>query len=79
MAYKKLTTEAASKEFEGARAHMVSAKDDPNDPTSFNLAFAINAYFRSMALAQIEMLNGLNDLLERIDRIETRLNIQPRP
>lgn len=75
MAVKKHSTDAAAKSFEKARGFALSAKNDPNDPASPNLLAALHEYFTSIASAQVVTVEGINDLLERVDRIETKLNL----
>jgi len=79
MTFKKLTVHGPSKDFDDARARMISAKDDPNDPMSYNVAFALNAYFRAVIGLEGELIDGLNQLLEKVDGIEKKLNISSRP
>lgn len=67
----KINTEEAKKHFETARSFATAAKNDQNDPASPNLIRAIHEYFTSVAAGQVQMVNGINDLLERVDRIET--------
>jgi hypothetical protein len=73
MAYTEITTGESEKNFERGRAYMLAAVQDPNDPTSQNFMHALHEYIRSILAAEVAMVKGLNDVLERVDRIETIL------
>jgi hypothetical protein len=73
MAYTEITTGDAGKFHDAAIGFANAAKNDPNDPASENLMRAIDNYFTAIGIAQNEMVRGLNDILERVDRIETLL------
>ncbi len=74
MAHTEVTTGESQKNFERGRAYMSAAVQDPNDPTSQNFMHALHDYILSILAAEVEVVKGLNDLLERVDRIETTLN-----
>ena len=74
MAVKKISTSGAHKSWDSATAYLVNAQNDPKDPVSWNLSRALNNYFHAVGTVQAAMVEGLNDLLERVDRIETKLD-----
>jgi 2-phosphoglycerate kinase len=74
VAVKKLTTTLAASQFEAARAYLTKAKDDPNDTMSVNVMFGIHAHFTGVAAGVDQLISGINDVLERLERIETKLN-----
>ena len=74
MTVKKLTTGAAAAHFEKARSHLTKAKDDPNDTMSTNVMFGIHEHFTCVDAGIDQLISGLNDVLERLERIETKLN-----
>ncbi len=76
MAFTKITLDSAGKSFDRARAYLRAAKGDPDDPTTDNFAQALNEYFASIGDAQVQMVSGLNDLLERVDKIQTKLGVR---
>ena len=73
MAYTPVDLKPSGKTFEVGRAAAIRAKDDPNDPASENLMLALSNYFTAMGEADVEIARGLNDILERVDRMETLL------
>ena len=74
MAVTKITTGDASQSYRDAQRYLVNARSDPNDPVSWNLARALDSYFHAVGTAQAAMVDGINDLLERVDRIQTKLD-----
>jgi len=78
MAVKKISTDEAKKYFDKARAFAMAATNDPNDPASDNLLKALHAYFTSIAAAEVEIVSALNDLLERVDHIQTKVDMPRR-
>ena len=73
MAVQKLTTDEAEKLFNRAEHFAKLVLADPNDPASANLISAMDHYAASAAAALNEVISGINDLLERVDRIEQKL------
>jgi hypothetical protein len=78
MAVTKISTGDASKSFKEAQAFLVNARNDRNDPVSWNLARALDSYFHAVGAAQVALVDGINDLLDRVDRIQTKLDTQGR-
>ena len=70
MAVKKLKVDEAEKSFSLGMSYTEQAAQDPKDPTSRNLAMAMNKYASANARLLLELIDGVNDLLERVDRIE---------
>ena len=77
MAVEKLTTTESEKHFEIARARLIAASNDQKDPVSQNLYVALHNYFTAVLAVEVEIVKGLNDLLERVDRIEKRQGPTP--
>ena len=75
MTIKKVTVGDAPTRFNKAEHYLKLAQADSNDPTSDNLIYALDGYFASIAAAQIEMIAGLNDLLDRVDKIQKKLGM----
>jgi hypothetical protein len=69
----KLSTAESEKFFNTARQHMISAKNDQNDPVTDNYFLALHNYFTSVLAANVALVNGVNELLERLERIELKL------
>lgn len=51
------------------------AQTDPTDPTSYNIAMAINNYAASQITLLTELVKGVNDIGARVDRIEQSLKL----
>ena len=73
MTFRKLTTDDAEKRFMRAEHFAKQVLNDPNDPASANLISAMDHYAASAASSLNELISGVNDLLERVDRIEQKL------
>jgi len=69
----KLSTAESEKFFNAARQFLISAKNDPNDPITDNYVSALHNYFESVLAVNVELINGVNELLERVERIELKL------
>ncbi len=74
MVVKKISVGDAGQAYSDATAFLVNARNDPKDPVSWNLSRALNHYFYAVGKTQTALVEGMNDLLERVDRIETKLN-----
>ena len=73
MTYTKLTTKDAARRFNSAESYLKLVQHDPNDPASENLIQALDQFFGAIASNQNEIINGLNDLLDRVDKLQQKL------
>jgi hypothetical protein len=69
---KTLSLEDAAKRFEKAEAILKRIPFDQTD-SAYNLAAGLDNFAGSSAAADVQMVDGINDVLERLDRIETLL------
>jgi hypothetical protein len=78
MAVTKISLEGAGASFKEAQSFLIKARNDPNDPVSWNLAQALDSHFHAIGTAQKAIADGINTLLECVDRIQTKLDQQRR-
>ena len=64
----------AEKYFMQGRGLMQAAKNDPNDPVSDNFGRALHEYFTSIAAGQVATAKVLDEMLDKITRLEAKLN-----
>jgi hypothetical protein len=75
MTVKKVTLDDASKHFQLAQSQAQRIAVDQTDPI-YNLTAALHNYIVSVGTAQNKLADGVNDALERLDRIESLLKAQ---
>jgi hypothetical protein len=73
MPVKKLTTNDAEKSFQRAVHHTEMATRNANFPMTREAAVATNNYAAATMQMLVALVGGVNDLLERVDRIEQQL------
>ena len=74
MSVKKVDLEASSKHFQQAQSQISRNPVDHKDPI-YNLGAAMNNYIVSVGASQVKIAEGLNDVLERLERIENMLKV----
>jgi hypothetical protein len=72
MAVKKVDLEEASKSFQHAQSILSRIPVDHKD-SIYNVGVATHNYVVSLGTAQMKIAEGLNDILERLERIENML------
>ncbi len=72
MTVKKIDLESASKHFQQAQSQISRNPVDQKDPV-YNLGAAVHNYVVSLGTSQMKIVEGLNDILERLERIENML------
>jgi hypothetical protein len=75
MGFKSLTADKGKKNWEWGSHWAVKLKHHPRHEVAERLVVIIHNSFATLAAAQREIIAGLNDLLERVDRIEAKLGI----
>jgi hypothetical protein len=68
----KVSLESASKHFDLAQSQVKRISVNHQDPI-YNLGAGLNNYFVCMGASLMLMTEGLNDILERLERIENAL------
>jgi hypothetical protein len=76
MAVKKVDLEEASKSFQRAQSQLMRNAVDQKDPL-YNLGVAVHTSFASVGTSQVKIAEGLNDILERLERIENAIKGPP--
>ena len=76
MPVKKVSLEFAAKHFDLAQSQLSRNPMNQKDPT-YNLGAALHNYIVSMGASMALIADGLNDILERLERIENALKAPP--
>lgn len=74
-----LTLDESRKHFGLGQASFNAARHDQNDPASENLLRGIHEFFFAMAASDVQIIDGLNDLLKRVEKIEQALAVRSKP
>ena len=74
MAVHKVDLSDSSKHFQQAQSQISRNPVDQKDPL-YNLGAALNNYIVSVGASQVKIADGLNDVLERLERIENMLKV----
>jgi len=76
MPVQKVSLESASKHFDQAQSQINRIPINHKDPM-YNLGAGLNNYIVAMGASLMLMTEGLNDILERLERIENALKASP--
>jgi len=80
MPYTKLSAKDVQAVGQRGWSHLNSAYQLSNDhPILHNMIKGLDDYFVALFKIQYTLIDGMNDLLERVDRIEQMLNAPPGP
>jgi len=74
MPVNKVDLSDSSKHFQQAQSQISRNPVDQKDPL-YNLGAALNNYIVSVGASQVKIADGLNDVLERLERIENMLKV----
>ena len=72
MTVKKVDLGDAGKSFDRAESHLMRNAMNLADPL-YNFSAAVQNYFGGLAITQVKIAEGLNDILERLERIENAI------